>query len=85
MDAIQIDTMVDDGTGNEFAVGITVPYYAHSDYRGFQILRPYFTQLPSEQRHEWESLGEYFFNGVQQFEQAQAPFWKSYYSGSVVS
>lgn len=85
MDAIQIDTMVDDGTGNEFAVGITVPYYAHSDYRGFQILRPYFTQLPSEQRHEWESLGEYFFNGVQQFEQAQAPFWKSYYSGSLVS
>ena len=85
MDAIQIDTLVDDGSGHEFSVGITVPFYAHSDYRGFQIARPYFTQLPPEQHQQWETLGEYFFNGVQKFEQTHAPFWKSYYSGVLVS
>ena len=85
MDAIQIDTLVEDGSGHEFSVGITVPFYAHSDYRGFQIARPYFTQLPPEQHQQWETLGEYFFNGVQKFEQTHAPFWKSYYSGVLVS
>ena len=85
VDAIQIDTLVDDGSGSEFSVGITVPFFSHADYRGFQILRPYFTQLPTEQRQQWETLGEYFFNGIQQFELSQAPFWKSYYSGALIS
>lgn len=84
-EAIQIDTLVGNDNGEEFTISITVPFHGHQDYRGFRILRPYFTLLPQAHHVQLESLSSYFFQGVQQFEQQQAPFWKTYYGGDVVN
>lgn len=78
--AIQIDTMIDDGMGEEVMVGIVVAYYPADHYLGLRILKPYYNQTPAQHEAELVELSPYFFEGIQQYESAHLPFWKTYFS-----
>lgn len=82
--AIQIDTSVKDDDGTQYTISIIVPYYTIQDYRGLQILRPFFTSSSVEEFADVEALSPYFFQGIQQFEQQNKPFWKTYYHGESI-